>query len=202
MAKPLSKWEWGEACRFAPMLRNSPGPLRLSWLLCQLYNEDVNCAFPSRGHLALMLGASEVSVSRWIAHLKSCGAISVCSLGILPASARKIIGRTASRSQVYLLNFGWAGEVISLRDEVSFERQIAKVSTQTPLGVKGVQSGKFKVSSQTPLLIRDELEEEGAGRNDNLPMPGSTFKKPAVDDVLDIGSPEAANSTGRRLGAA
>lgn len=136
----MTKYEWGAACRFFPGFRDAPGVVRTAWALCDLYNDEVGCAWPTRETLASALGAPPESVSKWIAALRDGGAIGVVNLNRLPAETRSKIGRSARRSQVYMLNFGWALEVLQLRDEQAEDRSLAiaqKVTVSPPLDLKG-----------------------------------------------------------------
>ena len=120
----LSKYRWADACRFFPGFRDAPGVLRLAWELADLYNEELKCAWPSRETLSQRLGAPPESISRWTKKLCKHGAITRMPLNKLPPEIRVEIGRSSGRSQVYVLNFGWALEVLGLRDERIAARKI------------------------------------------------------------------------------
>jgi hypothetical protein len=119
----LSKYRWADACRFFEGFREAPGVLRLAWELADRYNEELKCAWPSRETLSQRLGAPPESISRWIKKLCSVGAITCMPLKKLPPEIRAEIGRSSGRSQVYILNFGWALDVLNLRDERMAARQ-------------------------------------------------------------------------------
>ncbi len=129
----LSKYDWGAACRFFPGFRNSPGAVRLAWLLCEFFNEEVGCAYPTRETLAEGLGAAPESVSKWLKLLSDGGAMTCLPKGALPADAQLKIGRNSRRAQVYILNFGWALSVLEYRDELVSQ----KVTSQPPSEPKG-----------------------------------------------------------------
>lgn len=119
----LSKYSWAEACRFFPGFRDAPGVLRLAWVICDLYNDELGCAWPTRETLAQLLGAPPESISRWIKRLCDVGAITRMPLKKLPPEVRARIRRSSRRAQVYLLNYGWALDVLNLREERLAARQ-------------------------------------------------------------------------------
>ncbi|MER9223000.1 hypothetical protein NKI48_29730 [Mesorhizobium sp. M0644] len=150
----ITKYDWGAACRFFPGFRDSSGAQRTAWTLMDLYNENVNCAFPTRETLSQQLGSAPEAVSKWVGMLKGGGAVSCVPIHFLSAESQAFIGRSAKRAQVYLLNFAWAYEVLSLRDEYVFDRKQAllhKVIVQSPLPAIGAQvntsSGNQTVTS-------------------------------------------------------
>jgi len=116
----VNKHDWGRACRFFPGFRNSPGVIRTAWELCDLFNEELACAYPTRETLARRLGSPKESVSRWLRDLSSSGAITCTGLRSLSPAVRSEIGRSAKRAQVYELNFGWATDVLIYRDQLIF----------------------------------------------------------------------------------
>jgi hypothetical protein len=119
----LSKYNWAEACQFFPGFRNAPGVLRLAWVICSLYNEKLGCAWPTRETLAQLLGAPPESISRWLKTLFESRALTGMPLKNLPSEVRTKIGRSSKRAQVYVINFGWAQDVLELRDTRAAERQ-------------------------------------------------------------------------------
>ncbi|RWB26921.1 helix-turn-helix domain-containing protein [Mesorhizobium sp.] len=129
----MDKYLWGRAVRYFKGFRDSPGVVRLAGELQDKYNEAVGCAYPTRETLSQMLGAdAPEQISKWLGILQNAGAITRVPVRSLPADKQEIIGRSAKRSQVYLLNFGWAMDVLSDMDEYVFERQ-NKVIIQSPL---------------------------------------------------------------------
>ncbi|MCA0000944.1 MULTISPECIES: hypothetical protein [unclassified Mesorhizobium] len=138
----VDKYDWGKACRFFPGFRESPGVQRTAWTLMDLYNEKVHCAYPTRETLSQQLGAAPETVSKWVGMLKEGGALGCAPLHVLPAESQEFIGRSAKRAQVYLLNFSWAVDVLSLLDEYTFDRQqqlLRKVIVRSPLPSIGDQ---------------------------------------------------------------
>lgn len=119
----LSKYHWAEACRFFPGFRDAPGVLRLAWVICDLFNDELGCAWPTRETLAQLLGAPPESISRWVKRLCKSGAATRMPLKNVPSEARTKIGRSSKRAQVYVINFAWAQEVLELRDARAAERQ-------------------------------------------------------------------------------
>ena len=180
----LTKYDWGTACRFFPGFRDSPGVIRLAWELVDLYDEALGCAFPSREGLSQRLDCSPISVSKWIATLRSGGAISCLRLGILPPEVRAEIGRTTRRAQAYALKFGWALDVLALRDErilerrESFKQKVAATEPSEPKGStestsEGSANGTFEGSAHgTQTLyentLGDTLERKGASEREEL----------------------------------
>lgn len=126
MTVALSKYDWGEACRFFRGFKDSPGAVRLSWCLCEYYNEAARCAYPTRETLALELDAPAESISKWMKTLVQGGAVTCVPIGSLPPEIRAIVGRSAKRAQVYFLNFGWAIDVLALKDELRANRDAAR----------------------------------------------------------------------------
>lgn len=135
----LSKYDWGAACRFFPGFRETPGVVRLAWQLCEFFNDDVGCAYPTRETLAETLGSAPESVSKWLKMLADGGAITCLAKGALPAEKQMLIGRNSRRAQVYILNFGWALDVLKYRDEMASQRVAQKVISQPPSAAEGNQ---------------------------------------------------------------
>lgn len=129
----LSKYDWGAACRFFPAFRETPGAVRLAWQLCEFYNEEIGCAYPTRETLAEALGAAPESVSKWLKMLADGGAITCLAKGALPTDKQALIGRNSRRAQVYILNFGWALDVLRYREELAAQ----KVTSQPPFNSEG-----------------------------------------------------------------
>lgn len=111
----IGKYQWGDACRCFPGFKDTAGVVRLSWLLCELYRQDLGFAYPTRETLAERLSAPPVSVSRWTRALRESGAITSFPIARLSPEHRLAIGRRVSRGQVYILNFGWAQSVLEWR---------------------------------------------------------------------------------------
>ncbi|WP_434723066.1 hypothetical protein [Mesorhizobium sp. RIZ17] len=181
----VSKYDWGAACRFFPGFRDSPGAIRTAWVLQDLYNDAVGCAYPTRETLSQQLGAAPETVSKWIGILKDGGALSCLPISALPAESQAVVGRSSKRAQVYRPNFVWAFDVLSLRDDYVFDRQerlLQKVIVQSPLpsggdraithiGNRAVTSPGNGVATLIPYehTLGDTLEDKrGSEESENL----------------------------------
>ncbi|RWD33720.1 MAG: hypothetical protein EOS34_19545 [Mesorhizobium sp.] len=182
----VDKYDWGKACRFFPGFRDSPGVQRTAWALMDLYNDKVHCAFPTRETLSQQLGAAPETVSKWIGMLKEGGALGCTPLHVLPPESQEFIGRSARRAQVYLLNFSWAFEVLSLLDEYQFDRQ---------------QQLLRKVTKPSPLLsIGDQVVTSNG--NQTVTSPGNHVATLIpYDQTLDHTLKEKRGNEGSNLGA-
>ncbi|RUY89524.1 hypothetical protein [Mesorhizobium sp. M7A.F.Ca.CA.001.10.2.1] len=129
----MDKHACGRAVRYFKGFRDSPGAVRVAGELQDKYNEAVGCAWPTRETISQMLGAdAPEQISKWLRILQNAGAITRVPVRSLPLEKQQIIGRSAKRSQVYVLNFGWAMDVLSDLDEYVCDRQ-NKVIIQSPL---------------------------------------------------------------------
>jgi hypothetical protein len=177
----VSKYDWGTACRYFPGFKDTPGVIRLAWELCELYREEFGCAYPTRETLSQNLGAPLQSVSKWVGLLAEGGAITCVPIGRLPPEIRAQIGRSARRAQVYVLNLGWAFDVLRMREENIAEEHCQKVTAPRPFNWKGhdtaISKGHDTVTSKgrdTVTLIPYEhtldhtLLEKGAHEGSDL----------------------------------
>lgn len=156
----IGKYQWGDACRCFPGFRDTAGVVRLSWLLCELYRQELGFAYPTRQTLADRLSAPQVSVSRWLRALRESGAVTLFPISQLSSDQKAEIGRRDGRGQVYVLNFGWAQNVLEWRDSQSEIGNDAVTYTGDDTVTLIGDAGDTLIPY--PDTLQDTLKEKGA----------------------------------------